>query len=463
MDLKNYIDGQFKASENTKINTDILNNHNGPKLVIHFANKWDIVSAIESVSKVQSKLTMTSDKLIQKILSKAMDYYLTKESDYILIAEMTGSPLKFTKEAIEYTKDWVRQSNTFLKHVFGDRHETHHNSSPTFAILPSNSEQEALYVISQSLMAKSAIVVKPSTRGVAGFASLEFAKAWSRAVDEISPDHSYLKSAVNIVNIEHIYEHWHELAIDDWNYVCFGSDNTIKKIKASIDEFATPRKMIAYGTGLSITVVDDSCKLPIEEIAQKTMDSISVNRGNECISTDVVYIHARKHDEVLKALMDLRSAFKSLSIDDKRTIGLTNQTNCNFIMQELTKKGKQEFIYGEHKRIGNDDIPIIHTSIVPISDSEIAIEYPGPIASIRSYSSNEQLVHLMQKDLEENKKHKSLACSIYSDENFFDKLLPKVSAYTVKLNKPTHMMDLFLPHQGIYLIRELSDMIVIEK
>lgn len=459
----NYIDGKCKPSNKTRINTDILNKEDGPKLAVHFANHWDVISAIESVSRAQSKLTHTSDQVIQTLLSKAMDYYLIKETDYVMIAEMTGSPLNFTTQAIEYTKYWVRKSSEFIKQVFGDRHETHHNSSPTFAILPSNSEQEALFVMAQSLLAKSAILVKPSTRGVAGYTCLEFAKAWSKAIDEVCPENSHLKSAVNIVNIEHISDMWSDLAIDNWNYVCFGSDDTVKKIKASIGEFATPRKIIPYGTGLSVTVVDTSIEHPITQIAQSIMDSVSVNRGNECISTDIVYIHAAVYDDLLKELMQLRSSFKSLSVKDDLTIGLTNKTNCEFIMQELTKKGKQEFIYGENKQVGNETVPVIHTSIVPISDSQIAIEYPGPIASVRSYSSKQQLVDLMNQDLEKNNKHKSLACSIYSNTQFFEKILPVVSAYTVKLNKPTHMMDLFLPHQGIYLIRELSDVMVVEK
>jgi len=463
MELLNYIDGEFRKGIKVQTNIDVLNRKTGPKLKVHFASHWDIVSAIEGISRVQSEIAKIDEKIIHDVLHRAMKYYLVKKSDYTLLAEMTGSPVRFTEAAINETKEWVMKSEEFSKAVFGHKLEAHHNSVPSIGILPSNSEQEALYVIVQSLLAKSAMIIRPSSRGAAGYSSLEFVHAWNRAVDEIASEHIFLKKIISVINISDMNQNWGLLSIDNWNYVCFGSDATIHEIKKEIYTHAQPRKIIAYGSGLSMTAVDESNETDLNDLAYTILESVSINRGNECVSTDILYVHKSLYDKFNKILLKTRDQFKSLSVNDKRTIGLTQETNCDYILNAIAQKGKLEYIDFEEKGFGNNKRKVIHTSIVPLTEHEASMEYPGPIVSMRSYSDQEHLFKLMRTDLLQNNKRKSLVCSLYSSKEFFNSSLASISAYKIKHNRPTHLMDLFLPHQGIYLMRQLSDIIVLER
>jgi len=463
MELLNYIDGEYKEGKEIRTNVDVLNRKTGPTIKVHFASHWDIVAAIEGISRIQSHMARIDEKIIHDVLHRAMKYYLIKESDYTLLAEMTGSPVAFTEAAIKETKEWVMGSEDFCKAVFGHKLEAHHNSVPTIGILPSNSEQEALFVIVQSLLAKSAVIIRPSSRGAAGYSSMAFVNAWNRAIDEVANEYTFLKKVISVLNIPDMNEAWELLSVDNWNYVCFGSDATVEEIKKEIRSHVEPRNIIAYGSGLSMSVVDQSNTQDLQKLSYTLLESVSINRGNECVSTDILYVHESLYEEFHEILLQTREEFKSLSMTDKRTIGLTQETNCQFILEAIAQKGKLEHIFYEEKGIGKNKRKVIHTSIIPLTEHEASMEYPGPIVSLRSYKNQEHLFKLMKTDLAQNKKRKSLVCSLFSSRKFYDDSLASISAYKIKHNRPTHLMDLFLPHQGIYLMRELSDTITLER
>lgn len=102
-------------------------------------------------------------------------------------------------------------------------------------------------------------------------------------------------------------------------------------------------------------------------------------------------------------------------------------------------------------------------SILTIPADETAMEYPGPVCSVRAFTDLDELTHLSRKDRRDNRKSKNLVTSIYTQSaDTYQQCLRIAQAYTIKRNKPTHAFNPMLPHQGVYLLRELVDVMWVD-
>jgi acyl-CoA reductase-like NAD-dependent aldehyde dehydrogenase len=280
----------------------------------------------------------------------------------------------------------------------------------------------------------------------------------------------FLKGIINIVNLESFDEMWDLVSIDGWNYVVFGSWQTTEDVAKNIGLRAKPRKIVQYGAGFSATIIDESVGDDIEtrkDVALQVLESVSVNRGNECLSTDVIYIHSEIYHEFIRLLQDLKDDFQSFDPLQRKSIGTISQRNYDFIKQTLHANGKLRFakvgtVRFHRPEDGHPVLPTIHTSLIPLFDIEAATVYPGPIASVKKYSSSAELKQHMNFDLGRNKDDRFLSCSVFGSGKFFQEIVEGIPAYTVKHNIPSHMIDLNRPHQGIFLVEELTDRVNVE-
>jgi len=447
-----------------------------PMLEVHDVDKWGLVSAIKTASKTQHQLENIPLEKIIGVLSRSVDYYFDDDSKYNVIVSLTGSPITFVREGTKFVKDWCKDLNPYLSLALEGNNVYFRNSAPVVAILPSNSEQEVPYVLAQTLLSRNATIIRPSSLGASSYSVFEFVSALNKGIDKTNdPSLEPLRSAISVINTQS-RDYLDSLSIDGWNYIFFGDNFTVKEIEANIREKCSPRKIISYGTGLSMSVILDDSNL--DETIRNIMESVIVNVGNECTSTDVVYVKNEMYDVVLRRLQQEAEKYRSGNPFDPRTIGLVEQNNVDYITGELLKRGKLEFLKSSDVELSDlsknstdlfDVQPyekrrLIHTSVVPLSKYETAMEYPGPIVSVRPFTDMEELREIIEKDLRDNGMEKNLVTSVFTeDEKSFYSVLPLLRSHTVKLNKPTHDFNILLPHQGVYIVRELSNPVFIDK
>lgn len=454
-EVTNFVDGKF--IKNNILTRDIFSIDEQPLFKIYDASPWTIEYALATANRIQHELELIPVEKIIAVLSKSMTYYFDDESKLIPIVQATGSPLSFVKDTIRQMKDWVRNIDIFYAHLTNDTNIHYRNSSPVIAILPSNSDAESILVIAQVLLSKNAAIIRPSRKGSSAYSTLEFIQAFNTAIDDFADRAlEILKSAVAMINIGH-YDYLEQLCMDGANYLFFGDEKTTQTIRESVNSYCKPRKVFGFGTGLSTTIIlDDIASETVDEILQ----SISFNAGNECISTDIVYIHTDIYEPVLSKLMRQSQKFKSGDPFDSDSIGLLLPQNIDYIEQEIGKYGKQNYLNTSYFKGSKQ----IHTSIIPLNIYEAAIEYPGPIASVRVFTDLTELQRLIKMDLVHNEMSKNLVTSIYTiSEERFQKTKQVTQTYLVKRNKPTTSFEPMLPHQGVYLMKEFMDPVFIDQ
>jgi len=200
-------------------------------------------------------------------------------------------------------------------------------------------------------------------------------------------------------------------------------------------------------------VFDDS-----NDVIKKIMESVTINRGNECDATDIIYVKDKIYDNVLNKINKEAGKYKSGDPFDKKTMGLVEKGNVDYTVGELIKRGKIGFI----KTTEKDGNIFLHTTAIPLSDNESAIEYPGPVVSVRKFNSFEKLGKLIEQDVKFNGMERNLVTSVFGSDDEFQRALPYVKSYTVKYNKGTHEFNINLPHQGKYLTRELVEFVYLD-
>ena len=82
---------------------------------------------------------------------------------------------------------------------------------------------------------------------------------------------------------------------------------------------------------------------------------------------------------------------------------------------------------------------------------------------LRKIKDEDNFIHKFENDLKKNNMTINLVISVYTNTlERFDKIVKKAKSYTIKLNKPSSEMNLYLEHQGKYLIKEFMNMKLVE-
>ena len=448
--LSNIVEGEERVRK-LDIAEAMAIQHSTNPIHTHTATRWTIEAAKETATRTQHKLSTLPIKVIYRLLERAMDYYLVDEEDYNFISDHTGNPIDFVCEGLCFINNWCRDLQPFYEQCLKQESVYIKNSAPVVVVLPSNSDQEVGYVLAQTLLSRNATIVRPSSQGASAYATVAFVKAFNRAVDEESdPSLEFLKGAISVIHTGTDY--LKQLSVTGWNYIFFGSDQTIQKIRDKLYGYCTPRTLIGYGTGLSTSVVLEDADL--EDAVEKVLQSITINTGNECVSTDIVYIHEAVYDS---AVTQLNQQAKQIRVGDplqRENIGCGMAANEAFIEQQLVQvRGKTLNRRGGH----------IAPTLVALHDYETTLEYPGPIASIRKFTSQNHLAHLISRDLRDNEKSKNLVTSVFTQSTEqFKQLLPHLKAYMVKHNKATHDFNISKPHQGVMILEELVERVYLD-
>ena len=427
-----------------------------PALEVAHASRWEIAAAMERCSGAQARLRQTPLEVIVKVLARAMDHYFDEDWKFEFVAKMSGSPLTYVRRGVSSIKAWCRNLDSFTRAVFRDAPGdeaffVYANSAPLVGILPGNSELESLYVIAQAILSRNAMIIRPSAVGAGAFTAYEFFRAFRLACASLDAKTSgVLMESFSAISTESGREFLSHCFVDGWNYALFGSDATIRSVTREIHDNCAPRKVIGYGTGLSVSIASTSA-----DVTSALMDSIVTNVGNDCTSTDIVYCRADVFEKTFAALRERASRCKTGHPLDPARIGMMRPENFDFTYGELcVKRGKREHVCIESEA----DEPRMHASVIALNKYESTLEYPAPVAAIRPFADLGELKEYIDKDLKDNEKEKNLVTSVFCDsKEEFRAILSLLRTYTAKWNVPTHLMDMNRPHQGVFLLRELIE------
>ncbi len=467
--LPNYINGGFRISEDKKILKDYKGND---MAIIYSASDSDLREAKRNLSIIKDKLKNIKLSKIINLIKKSMDYYFTSEESFIIVSKLTGSPHNYAKKMIEELREWALNIDDYIKMCFNSSdydnvplvfennviaYEKYVPSGSVIGILPKNSEAESIYLILQVLLAKSPSIIKTTSTLGSSFSSLELVMALNNAIDELKdPELEIIRKSVNIVNIfnteqEEIIK---KLEIEKGIYIIFGSNQTIQKIENSLQR-SSLQKIIKMGTGFSISVVLDDADLKFA--AEEICTSAAIDRGNDCVSTNIVYIEEKVIDNFLNEVKNISHKYESKDpFSEDSIIGHINNEDVDIIKATLTIHNKTHLLRGLPQTI--------HLSILELEEHDHFEEFPGPVLGVRKFKNLKHFFTLFQRDLERNSLKKNLVSSVFTkNESKFEEISNNIDSFTFKLNKGSEKMNFFLEHQGTYLIRELLDKKTIEK
>ena len=468
LSLPNYINGSFRESAEEKILQDYNGNEFATIYNVSGADLRDIKRNLPKYREELQKIHL--DKIVQ-LIKKSMDYYFVTEESIANVSKLTGSPYKYVVESISQLKYWAKNLNDYLIMCFGQEDyskvplqyqdkiiafEKYVPSGPVIGILPKNAEAVSIYLLLQIILSKNPCIVKTSSSLGSSYSSLELIKALNRAIDESSDaELEVIKKSVNIVNIfnTEATEIIKKLEVEKGNYVIFGSNSTIKKVENSLRK-SRPNKIIKMGTGLSISVVLNDADIPFA--ADEICRSASSDRGNDCISTNIIYVQEEIFEDFMKNVDESSQKYQAKDpfLEDS-IVGHIQKEDVDLIKARISSIKSDAVLKGLPETI--------HLTIISLEEHETFEEFPGPVLGVRKFNGLQNFYSLFRKDLEKNDLDKNLVSSIFTkDAAIFENISSNINSFIFKLNKGSQKMNFLLEHQGTYLIKELLDKRILE-
>ncbi len=469
LSLPNYINGSFKESSETRILKDYMGNDFA---VIYNVSNSDLREIKRNLPALRNELKKIKLEKIINLIKKSMEYYFAAEESYSAVSKLTGSPHNFVKISIKELKQWALSLQDYIKMCFNSMtydevplvyegeviaYEKYVPAAPVIGILPKNSEAESVYLLLQILLSKNPCIIKTSSSLGSSFSSLELIKALNKAIGSFNdPELEIIRKSINIVNIfnsesERIIK---KLEVENGIYVIFGSNETIKNVQNSLKN-SKPYKIIKMGTGFSISIVLHDADIPYA--ADEICTSASIDRGNDCVSTNIVYVEESVFDSFVDEVRHISHKYESKDpFADDNVVGYISKEDVDIIKARLSALKSDAVLKG---------LPdTIHLSVIELEEHNNFEEFPGPILGIRKFQNMEHFYRLFKKDLEKNDLDKNLVSSIFTKDNSkFHEISDNISSFTFKLNKGSQKMNFLLEHQGTYLIKELLDKRILEK
>ncbi len=433
---------------------------------VDYPGRQTVQSALDAARACQADLDRVPVPEIVAVIRAAMDHFMVDERLVATLSRLGGASVAHLRAEFDALKAWARACDGLVARALGRAGSELpasvglRQTAPVVGLLPGNSLAETLFVPVQAWLARNAVILRPSRHGGAGLVVHDLVRAIARALSErgASPAHPLARS-LSLLNTPATPEALGALAQDGWTYVMFGTNATTAHLSRLLLDRCTPRRLIRFGTGFSSAVLLPGADLDraIPEIAA----AVATNRGKDCISTDIVYVD---HGRLRQTIDRLAAALDRLTADEVvfGRVAAADQAAC---LAELARRGKSGYARCVPTDADADAGGVgLRGSVVPLTAAEPAIEYPGPIVSVKAFTDLDQLGRLIAADLDAAAVARNLVTAVYAaHEPAFRAVLPYLRAYTVRWNRPTHALDLMQPHQGIFLLRELADLITIER
>lgn len=474
LELPLVINGQFAKSDSIKMLTSF---DGEPFATLYGATNAQIRTVRRAIAKQVAELRTIPIEDVVKLIKSSMKYYFINESDATDLAILTGAPRRFISESIEFMKSWALECEQYLQAVFGKvdyqyqavcdsnkdfAYRIYQSKGPIVALLPQNGYAgEALFVALNSLLSRSPIIIKPSSNQAASLPVLQLINALRMAAQDLS--HSNFARLVNSIHVLNVFQNdtssngptINDLFASGDQLIVFGSQDTVRALSSVNGQTIHFSNIIQFGTGLSVSMVFDNCDLNLA--VKENAVAVSEDRGNQCHSTNVIYVQN-----------DIADNFIALLKKELNTIEIGNP--CDH--QTLTGKihhASLEQIDTHYKRLfgakaSTSDVNSWKSPIcIEVNLDDPIEEISAPVVAIKRFNEISCVLNQFRKDLKRNGLNRNLSTSVFTtNEAFAKEIAFSMPSRNVKRNKGTGRLNLMLEHDGKYLIKELLKKIVLE-
>ena len=380
-----------------------------------------------------------------------------------MIAATTGSPISYVKSSLASIKEWMQNIDLFIETVFGSI-ENLENGVPvisknkeisrifykpggiTSIILAGDEVALSTYVITQAILSRNPIVVKPSTIELISSYELiqEFAK-------------NGLKDFIQMVcwNSQIRPDLVRNLISGGKQVVLFGNDNTVNSFIYERDngnivkDYSQGRKIIRFTSGRSTAIVmeDSDTKLAIKEIIY----GATMNRGIECINTKKVYVHEKVYDSFLKIVKQEAKNLKVGKPLDKNTdISYIDRKNLQDIK---SLSNESNIISGSFSK---DYMTLLIVEDETNNSRFVREEIPGPVLAFVKIKSINDAITKANNALGEGSFVTSTSL-FTKNKGYIRRAALNLKTHKLNVNKSSTFMDFLVMHDGKYLLKSLLD------
>lgn len=395
-----------------------------------------------------------------EIVERSADVY-DRRLDRDVVENRSGRHRGAIEHSSDATVAWLRSIGEYVENAFGTtryvREPFAHSAAaaravrsgrgPVVVLLPRNDRGDlAPYVLAQCLLAGCPFVAVPSTREASTYVAETYVESLREACNAVLEEAAAVEEAFAVDPISgdraEKFDGLATLVTDRSQLVAFGSDAGIDGVLDRIRETGTePATVVRMGSGYSTSAVLAPDERRIEEYCEQICASAVFDRGDDCTTTNVLYVDEDVYDGVLDGIRAARE---------------------RIVPGEDFVPPSQEQLDSRPSTVGGppgkcDDAAL---PIVELAASDPIDEYPVPILQVKSVDDVEAFVETMTADLGSRR---SLALSVFTETVDVTELAPRVPAHLVKENRPTHRIDLLVPHQGRFLVSDLVETTYVER
>jgi acyl-CoA reductase-like NAD-dependent aldehyde dehydrogenase len=447
--IPNYIAGSFSTEGSVKTIMDL----NGmPAAEIFSATPSVLRQVKRAIVQGATALQTIPVEDIFEILEEIAHEYFDAPELVQQVEAITGTSHFSHQRSLKARREWCSR----IHGVYAGRTHSSRSgeevcllepSGPIVAVLPQNSGEESFYVLAHALIARCPVLVRTSSEGESSLSAIEFVRALevvlTRRPIEVA---NAIRSSIAVVNVfglnskEELLETLH---VTDANYLIFGSEETMRLAK----EFCAKkgvRKIITMGTGLAAAFVCNDAD--IDTAAGEIMAAATLNNGNECVCTKVIYVEESVADALYTKLAVLASTLKGGSLtDDQRVLG---------VLRPAHLESRRGFLRGLGRTI-TESKELFEVIVEETPLSERIAEVAGPFVLIKRVPSITVAVDTFRKDLRREGVARSICAAVFtSARNRFLEIARLIPSYCVRHNLGTHRVNPLQDIHGISLFEE---------
>lgn len=447
--IPNYIAGSYSTEGSAKTLMDL----NGSPVA-------EIFSATPSVLRQVKRAIMRGGAALQAIPVEVIFEILEELSkeyfDSALVAQqvvsITGTSRSSHRISLEARRKWTSQ----IRGVYAERARSVRSgnevsvlepSGPIVAVLPQNSGEESFYVLAHALIARCPILIRTSSEGESSLSAIEFIRSLEKVLERRPTEISAaIRSSIAVVNVfglsskEDLLEALH---MTDANYLIFGSEETMRLAK----EFCAKRgvrKIITMGTGLASAFVCGDAD--VDSAAREIIEAATLNNGNECVCTKVVYAEESIADALRARLAAIAAPLRGGSLtNDSAVLGLLRPSHL---------QARRDFVRGLGRSLLESkelfDVLVEETPL-----TERIAEVPGPFVIVKRVPSIQVGVETFRNDLRREGVSRAICTAVFtSTQSRFLEIARMIPSYCVRHNLGTHRVNPLQDIHGISLFEE---------
>lgn len=438
-------------------------------------SSWNLTRLFTNSRKGKDSIKKVCLDDILKTYSEAANIYKHNTFYDDLIALSRGNPISKVMESKNMTINMLKNFNLILDENFSNKnfkgeidrnnYNIKYNPVGIVGLISSSTTREVTpYAALNALSMRNSLIIKADSKEP--FSAIEFAQNLTEAG---IPENSISVITSNVLKRPDL---GYKLKKHTDKLIIFGSDDNIRKISyyplitlispLELSNLPLPEDIIGFGTGRSRTVIDKDAD--ITKAAKSTLES-AVELPSLCLKTQFAIVDKSIYNHFVDECYKIGSNMKTGDLLDKKTeVGHVNPQyipTANLMIKNAINLGGK-FVLGDYiKKPATTPIII---SDIPLECQIIKEECYAPVLGLIPSSDIYQTLDILINSVDHTVGKKSLKTSYFgnSKSNY---LLLKNNSPTIELskNKKTTDVNPLVPHQGIYLAKELSKPFIYEK